>query len=85
MSLRSWHRRMMRLERLLPIPIPVCPGCNYPEILPRCVVITTGDEPVPQCPECNRPIAHDGTPLGDTFKHIILPNEGFEDRLVHST
>ncbi len=79
MSSRQWHRRMMRLERLLPSPEPVCPGCNYPEVLPRGVVITEGDEPIPRCPVCDRYVAQDGTPLGDSIKHIILPLEGTEN------
>ncbi|MCZ6835787.1 MAG: hypothetical protein O7G85_08440 [Planctomycetota bacterium] len=85
MTSSRWHRRMMRLERLLPMPVQACIGCNFPEVILRGVVMTTGDELVPECHECNRHIAHDGTPLCDTFKHIILPEEGFESRFVHLT
>ena len=84
MTAGRWHRRMTRLERQMPIPAPPCPGCGYPNILLRWVVVTTGDEPVPQCPECGRPVASDRTPLVESFKHIILPKEGCEDRFVNS-
>ena len=79
MTTNRWHRRMLRLERRMPIPVPPCPGCNYPEVLLRGVVMTEGDEPVPQCPECGRHVAHDGTPLSERVKHIKLPLKGSEE------
>ena len=79
MSSRCWHRRIMRLERQLPSPEPVCTGCNYPEVLLRRVVMTRGDEPIPQCPVCGRHVAHDGTPLAESVKHIILPLQCSEE------
>ena len=78
MSSRQWHRRMTRLERRLPIPEPVCPGCHYPQVLLRGAVLTRGDEPIPHCPDCGRHVAQDGTPLASSVKHIILPHKGTE-------
>ncbi len=74
-----WHRRMLRLERRMPIPVPPCPGCNYPDVHLRGVVVTEGDEPVPQCLQCARYVAHDGAPLTEPIKHIILPLLGSEE------
>ena len=85
MSSRGWHRRLMRLERRFPRPVIVCEGCNYPEVLLRRVVMTMGDEPIPQCPVCYRHVAHDGTPLAECVKHIILPIQGSEELIAHAS
>ena len=78
MTAGRWHRRMMRLERLMPIPEPTCPGCNYPDAILCASVLTVGDEPIPKCLVCGRNVSQDGTPLAASVSHIILPPIGSE-------